>query len=100
MCRDRVDVDAVLDQPLYVLVGLLLSYAVDDIVMLDRPRSQTRRILLYTIRNGVAPSKDQLESGDFDVDDEQRVVSRETWGMDDEAAAGQDAALALIGGAG
>lgn len=97
MCRDHVDVDAVLAEPAYVLVGLLLSYVIDDMVALDRPRLLARRTVMWILAHGRMPIDDELDNPDPTFDPAQ-PPDPETWGLDPADMQAQDRALAMFGG--
>ena len=99
MCRDGVDVDTVLADPAYVLIGLLLSYVIDDQVSWDRPRQLARGIVLWCLRYGRMPTDAEVEAGlGMDRDEQIGPPDPETWGLDPDSVAAQDRALAMLGG--
>lgn len=100
MCRDRVDVDEVLEDPVFILVGLLFSYMVDDLVTGTRSRLEARRIGQYLAEHRKFPEPGQMEAEDgVTVDDEDQPPDPATWGLLPEHQAGLRAAVGATGGA-
>lgn len=83
-----------------MLVGLLVSYAVDDLVSYERPRLVARRVLAWSLSHPDQIPTDDDIFRDEDEDDDRMgtaIPTYEEWGMRGDELAANDAALAMAG---